>query len=220
MNPNKGFELLAPYITDNKKRLIAEKLETRTRHLTLLMEDIYQPHNASAVLRSAECFGLQDVHIIEDRNTYEVSRHVTRGAVKWLSLRKHFQAANPTQEAMDALRSQGYRIVAATPHTGSFTPANLDLSQKTAIVIGTEKAGISPLVMSRADAFVSIPTVGFTESLNLSVAAAIIISELTTRLRISDIAWQLSEREKDELRFLWAQLVVKSSDQLLRSAQF
>jgi len=218
MNPIQGYEILAPFITENKKQLIDEKVKTRTRHLTLLMEDIYQPHNASAVLRSAECFGLQDVHIIEDRNTYEVSRHVTRGAVKWLSLHKHFQSNNPTEAALGHLRQNGYRIVAATPHARSCTPGNLDLTQKTAIVIGTEKAGISPTVMQQADDFVSIPTVGFTESLNLSVAAAVIISELTGRLRKSKIQWQLSESEQDEMRFLWAQLVVRSSEHLLRFA--
>src|SRR5450631_2457688 len=105
------YEYLAQFITENKRSKIEEIVQWRTRYLTVVLEDIYQPHNASAVLRTCECFGIQDVHIIENRNKYTVNPDVVMGSTKWMNLHKYSGKTNNTPDALNALKEQGYRIV-------------------------------------------------------------------------------------------------------------
>ncbi len=108
---------LAGFVSDHKKQRIEQVLAARTRHLTVVLEDVFQPHNASAVLRSCECFGVQDVHVIEEGSTYTVNPDVAQGASKWLSLVRYNQAEGENaRSCFAALRARGYRLVAATPH--------------------------------------------------------------------------------------------------------
>ena len=110
---------LRGFVTAHKQGLIDEILQVRTRHITVVLEDIFQPHNASAVLRSAECFGLQDVHIIENENEYRLNKDVTRGAAKWLTLHQYREGGENTRPCLEALKGQGYTVAAATLRPGS-----------------------------------------------------------------------------------------------------
>ncbi len=206
------LNFLESFISENKRDLFKQIIEFRTRYITVVLEDIYQPHNASAVLRTCDCFGVQDVHIIENRNIYEVNPDVALGSSKWLTLEKYNTAKNNTVDTINKLKSKGYKIVATTPHKNDTPLSQLDLSKKTALLFGTELKGLSDIALENADAFVKIPMVGFTESFNISVSAAIILHQLTEKLRASDYKWQLTDKEKLDIRLDWVKNVLKNSD--------
>lgn len=180
-----------------------EVIRWRTRHITLVLEDLYQPHNASAVLRSCDCFGIQDVHIIENRNKYTINPDVALGASKWLNLIKYNHDENNTREALCSLKEKGYRIVATTPHTNDVDIQELPVEKPLALVFGTELEGISEAVREMADEYVRIPMFGFTESFNISVSAAICLSHLVGKLHISKVNWALSDAEQDAVLLEW-----------------
>lgn len=203
---------LLEFVSENKRNKFDEIIQFRTRYITIVLEDIYQPHNASAVLRSCDCFGIQDVHIIENSNKYEVNPDVALGSSKWLSLHKYNSAEHNTRLCLDKLKSQGYKIVAATPHENGCLLDELPLDQKTALVFGTEMQGLTPIALEMSDAFVKIPMYGFTESFNISVSAALSLYHLTEKLRQSDIHWQLDKNDMLEVRLSWARQVVKNAD--------
>ena len=197
------------FVSEHKKQLFEEKIQFRTKYLTVVLEDIYQPHNASAVLRTSDCFGIQDVHIIENRNKYEVNPDVALGASKWLTLKKYNQHKENTLEAYRALRKEGYRIVATTPHADGVMLEDLPLDKKTALVFGTEMRGLTSTAIENADAWVKIPMYGFTESFNISVSAAIMLHHLSEKLRKSKLPWQLRATDKTEILTDWARSVIK-----------
>ena len=212
----KFLNYLLGFVTSSRKGRFEAAMARRTRYLTIVLEDIYQPHNASAVLRSCDCFGIQDVHIIENRNRYEVNPDVALGSAKWLSLIKHNGKEDNTVTCLNSLKDQGYKIVATSPHKDDFTPEALPLDQKTALVFGTELEGLTENAKELADAFVTIPMYGFTESLNISVSAALLLYTLSERLRRSDVNWHLSEEERVSTMLQWAGNTVKRSDSLER----
>lgn len=198
------LEFLMPFITEERRQRFEEVLAYRTRHITVVLEDIFQPHNASAVLRSCELRGVQDVHIVENRNHYDVNPEVVMGSTKWLSL-YHYEASDfNTPAAYEQLQDKGYKIVATCPHRDDFTPDALPLDQPVALVFGTEKEGLSDYAIENADMHVRIPMFGFTESYNISVSVALLLNTLTNRLHAStDIDWHLTEEEKNVLRLQW-----------------
>lgn len=198
------FEHYCNFITPERKERFLEVIAQRTRYITIIIEDIYQPHNASAVLRSCDCFGIQDVHIIENRNKYRVNPDVALGSGNWLNLYKYNDETNNTAHCINTLKQNGYRIMAASPHGNSLCLSELDLNMKTAIMFGSEKDGLTEIASTMVDGFFKIPMVGFTESLNISVSAAITLYQLTSRLKNSNIAWQISEQEKAEILVQWA----------------
>ena len=202
------------FLTDNRKSLFKKVLEKRTRHFAVVLEDIFQPHNASAVIRTADIFGVQDVHAIENKYTNKVSRHVAKGSQKWITSKRYKSDGNNTKICLDNLRENGYQIIATSPHNDSCLLQDFDVLKKSAFVFGVEAEGVSEYVKEQADGFLKIPMVGFTESLNISVAAAIILQELTTKLRESDINWQLSPEEKDNLYYEWVKKTIKNVDDI------
>jgi len=210
------IDYLRRFATDERYQKFQNAVQFRTRHLTVIIEDVFQSHNASAVLRTCDCFGIQDVHIIENRNKYEVNPDVALGASKWLDLYRYNEPGNNTIGCIARLKQQGYRIVATTPHKDGFIPENLPINRKTALLFGTELAGLTPVALEMADDFVRIPMVGFTESLNLSVSAAIFIRTLTNRLRSSDIEWQLTEVEKDSILLSWLMQSINKSEMIVQ----
>ena len=205
---------LSKLVSENRLKAFRSVIEKRTRYLTVVLEDIYQPHNASAVLRSCDCFGIQDVHIIENQNEYNINPDVALGASKWLNLNKYSENNNNTLETIKTLKKQGYRIVATTPHTNDIKLEDYDLSKgPSALFFGTEKLGLSKIMMDNADEFVKIPMHGFTESFNISVSASIILYHLTTILKNgSNINWQLSQSEKNQILIQWFKESIKKSD--------
>ncbi len=204
-------EFLSEFVTDNRLERFNQVIKWRTRHISIALEDVYQPHNASAVLRSCDCTGIQDIHIIEKNYQYQVNDDVAMGSSKWLSLIKYNAAENNTLACIEQLRTQGYRIVATTPHKDDCLIDELPLDSKTALFFGTELEGISKDVIDNADAFVKIPMFGFTESYNISVSAAICLFTLTQRLRKSDIHWQLSEQEIMDIKLQWLKNSIRDS---------
>ena len=210
-------EYLSRFVTEERLARILQVLSERTRYLTVVLEDIYQPHNASAVLRTCDAFGIQDVHVIENRNTYEINRNVELGTAQWLTLRRYRDAASNTETAVSELRAAGYRIVATSPHARQQSLEQFDLDAgPAAILFGTEKEGLSQTALSLADELVSIPMYGFVESFNISVSAALVLHQLTGRLRESGIDYSLSPRERAELYLHWLRGSISRVDALER----
>lgn len=205
---------LLSFASENKQGLFEELLPQRTRHITVVVEDIFQAQNASAVLRTADCFGIQDVHIIENENTYEVNPRVVHGASKWINLYKYDKQDQNTLPCIDHLKEKGYRIVATTPHTESVSLHDLSLDQPVALMFGTEKNGLSEIALNNADEHMYIPMFGFTESFNISVSAAICLHHLTHRLRQTEIDWHLSQDEQLDLNLMWVKQALKDPEGL------
>jgi tRNA (guanosine-2'-O-)-methyltransferase len=215
-NQDQLIKFLSSFVTENRLDLIERNLSHRTRYLTVVLEDFYQTQNASAVLRTCDCFGIQDVHVIENRNRFLVNRDIALGATQWLNLHKFNGKADNTADALHEMKRQGYRIVATSPYANNSELGTLNLNKgKAALVFGTERTGISKVVEQMADEFVKVPMYGFSDSLNVSVSAAIILSRLVEKLRESDVDWGLSEEEKRELRLKWLKNSLKRVDLLI-----
>ena len=199
------YDLLSEHISDNKRKLFDTVLEDRTRHVTLIMEDLYQAQNTSAIQRSAESFGVQDLHVIENKHVFSHHRRISKGSADWLTTHRYNEpTSNNTETCINALKRQGYQVVVTALHEKTISLHEVDLSRKTAVLMGTELTGASEAAMRRADVYMKIPTVGFTESLNVSVASAVIMQHLTHRMRMENRSWQLSEEEKLNLKIEWA----------------
>ena len=208
-------EHLATFVSQNKKEKIEWVLERRTRHLTIALEDVYQPYNASAVLRSCDCFGVQDVHIVEKRNVYRVSADVALGASQWLSLFHYSGAEDNSAACIAALREKGYDLIAATPHAEDILLDDLAIEHPLAVFFGTEEEGLAEETLAQMDRCAKIPMFGFTESFNVSVSAALVLRQLPRRLR-AGIDWRLDEAEKLDLRLEWYRNVVRGSELIER----
>ena len=206
---------LEAFVTARRHQLFDTVLDKRTKHFTVVLEDLFEKQNISAIVRSSDIFGIQDVHVIENKYNSYVSNHVARGAQNWVDINEYNEFKHNTQLCLDQLKSDGYQIVATTPHTDSCILEDFDITKKTAFVFGVEKAGVSDLIMKQADGFLKIPMVSFTESLNVSVAAALILNSTTERLRNSDINWQLTAIEKQEIKLKWMKKSIKSIDLII-----
>ncbi|MDG1329029.1 MAG: RNA methyltransferase, partial [Flavobacteriaceae bacterium] len=192
---NQLLEHLLSFLTERRKNLFEEVISKRTRHFTIATEDVYQLHNTSAVMRSCDVFGIQDLHVIEEKVSKKIDREIAMGAQKWVNIDRH----NSTKECINNLKENGYQIIATTPHNNSAELKDFDISKKSAFFFGKEKEGLSDIVLDAADGYLKIPMYGFTESLNISVAAAIILQTLVSKLKDSDIDWELSEQEKNQI---------------------
>src|SRR3990172_2071052 len=167
------IDYLTQFVSEPRRKKFDDVLQFRTRHITIALEDIYHQHNASAVLRSCDCFGIQDVHVIENQNKFEANPDVELGSAKWITMIKHNAKEENTADCIASLKKNGYKIVVTSPHKNDCTIEELDITNKTALFFGTEMRGATPVAFEQADAFVKIPMVGFTESLNISVSAAV-----------------------------------------------
>jgi tRNA (guanosine-2'-O-)-methyltransferase len=216
MSDKKTLEFLQNFMTEARVETFRKVLENRTKHFTVVVEDVYQSHNASAIIRTCDIFGIQEMYSTQRLHPFTVSSYVAKGADRWVDVHKFREPdSDNTQEAIDTMREKGYQIIATSPHYGSTTPTDFDISKPSAIFFGAEKEGLSKNILDQADGFIKIPMYGFTESLNISVSAAIILQTLTQKLRDSNIDWQLSEKEKFELEFEWTKKSVKDSKLLL-----
>jgi tRNA (guanosine-2'-O-)-methyltransferase len=211
------IKYLSGFITTRRWHNMEKIIHNRTRHITVVLEDIFQPQNASAVLRTCECLGIQDVHIIENKNKYNVNPDVVMGSDKWINLIKYDQDACNTPYAINQLRKEGYRII-ATSLSNKATPLNKfePSKNRSAIFFGTELTGLTDTVLNQADEHLKIPIYGFTDSYNISVSAAIILYDLINRLHSSHIPWQLTESENEEIMLQWLKKSIKRSDLLIK----
>lgn len=201
----KLLEYLEDFLTENRKERFLEVLQNRTNHFTIAMEDVYQLHNTSAVMRSCEVFGIQELNVVEQKFGKRIDTEIAMGAQKWVDINRF----DSMQNCIDSVRAKGYQIIATTPHNDSCMLHEFDITKPSAIFFGTEKQGLSQEVIEQADGFLKIPMVGFTESLNISVSAAIIIQDITSRLRQSNINWKLNDEEILEKRLTWTKNSIK-----------
>ncbi|RXQ93902.1 TrmH family RNA methyltransferase [Ancylomarina salipaludis] len=219
MNFKQKQELIQFFETvmnEDRIELIDKNVNNRTRYITVVLENIFQPQNASAVMRSCDCFGVQDLHVIENSNQYELNPKVVMGSSKWIDLKRYNSKDENTLDAINHLRSEGYRIVATTPHTNDILLPDFDLAKgKAAFFFGTELTGLSEVVMDNADEFVKIPMYGFTESFNISVSASLVLNHLASDLRRSNIDWQLTAEEKLDLKLEWYKKSIKSGQKMI-----
>ena len=210
------IQYLSQFVMPERLSLFYKNLSFRTNYLTVVLEDMYQSHNASAAVRTADCFGIQNVHVIENKNLFNVNPDVVRGASNWVTVNRYNESSNNTPQALKKLRQEGYRIVVATPHEHDVDLECFDLSRgKAAIVFGCERPGLTEFAKQEADEFMKIPMVGFTESLNVSVSVAITLHHLTHQLRNhSTINWGLTEEEKQKVLLNWLRISIKRVDLL------
>jgi tRNA (guanosine-2'-O-)-methyltransferase len=213
---NKEDWMLAQFyehISENKKEKFESIVLDRTRHVTVVLENLFQPHNAAAVVRSCDCFGIQDLHVIENENVYEPNKEIDMGSSKWIDTIKHNEKDENTVDAINNLKAKGYQILATTPHTNDCSIEEIDLTKPTALLFGTESTGLTQAALDNSDGFVRLPMYGFTESYNISVSVALALFSVTQRLREDDaINWQLSKEDQTALKLEWAKKVVKKSD--------
>ena len=210
------IRFLETVMKEDRIKLIGKNVNERTRYVTVVLENIFQPQNASAVMRSCDCFGVQDLHVIENSNEYELNPDVVMGSSKWVDLKRYNSKDENTLDTINSLKKEGYRIVATTPHTNDVLLPDFDLTKgKSAFFFGTELTGLSDVVMDNADEFVKIPMYGFTESFNISVSASLVLNHLASALRCSDVDWELTEDEKLNLKLEWYMKSVKSGEKML-----
>lgn len=207
------LEYLSSLITTERLALFNKILTNRTNYITVVLEDIFQPQNASAVLRTCDCFGIQNVHVIENRNQFQVDTEVSMGSSKWVTINTYHKRKNNTLQAIQKLKNDGYRIVATSPHSSDVELPDFDVMKgKFALVFGSELPGITETISNEADEFLKIPMFGFTESFNISVSAAIILFQLTQKLHCSEaVDWHLTEEEQVEIKIQWIKNSIKKS---------
>lgn len=206
------IKFLEEQLTTERKDLFERVLVERTNHFTVVTEDVYQLHNTSAVIRSCDVFGIQNIHVIEEKNRRKIDREIAMGAQKWVTLNRH----HSSPECMVTLKKKGYQIVATVPHGKAVDLASFDCTVPSAIFFGTEQKGLSSEVLNQADQFLQIPMRGFTNSLNISVSAAIILQQITQKIRNSKILWKLTENEKNEVKFEWLSKSFKNLPHLIK----
>jgi tRNA/rRNA methyltransferase len=206
------LDYLQNFITEERKQRFLEIISQRTNHFTVAMEDVFQMHNTSAVVRTCEVFGVQQAHSIEGRYGKRLDEKIAMGAQKWVDVFRY----DDTQKCIDILREKGYQIVATTPHKDAYLLNDFDISKKSAFFFGTEKEGLSKKVLAQADTYLKIPMVGFTESLNISVAVAIVLQQLTDKLRRSNIKWQLTDEERYSVLEQWTKISVRNVNDVIK----
>jgi len=205
------LEYLETFVTPSRIDRFKAILPNRTKHFTVATEDVYQLHNTSAVMRTCDVFGIQELNIVEEVNSKSIDREIAMGAQKWVDLNRYHSIG----DCISDIKSQGYQIVATTPHIDDCELIDFDITKKSCFFFGRESQGLSQQVLDEADCFLKIPMFGFTESLNISVSAAIILQHVTARLRKSDIKWQLTEEEIIDKRFDWIKKTIKDYDAIV-----
>jgi tRNA (guanosine-2'-O-)-methyltransferase len=209
MNNKPLITYLSQFVTPDRLAKIQTLVALRTRYITVALEDVHQSHNASAIVRSFEAFGLQDIHCVTGKNKFDVKNTVASGASKWLTLQEH----KTSQDCIASLKQAGYKIVATSPHATKTLEA-INLDQKIALLFGTEQEGLTQQTIDQADELIKIPMSGFTESFNVSVSVALCVYSLSTRLRASDVVWQLNQQEQEILFLEWLKKSIERSDLL------
>ncbi|SNQ43877.1 TrmH family RNA methyltransferase [Cellulophaga lytica] len=211
MTDIKLLTYLENIISEERKTRFLDILKDRTNYITVAIEDVFQMHNTSAVIRSCDAFGVQTAHLIESKYSERLDKNIAMGAQQWVTTPRY----NTTTECIDTLRKDGYKIIATSPHTDSYLLDDFKIDDKIALFFGTEKSGLSQEVLDKADGYVKIPMVGFSESLNISVSAAILLQHLTTELKKTTKNWQLTAEEILAIRLDWTKKSIKSIDDIL-----
>lgn len=208
----KRIEYMSGFALPERIDTLRGVLAQRTRWMTVCMENTFHPQNASALVRTCEAFGIQDIHTVETLCPFNPNVNIVKGSDKWVDIYRH----SSTAKALAAFRTAGYRIVATTPHEGECSPADFNVQASPfVLVFGTEHAGVSNEIIAAADEFIKIPMYGFVESLNVSASAAILLHDLSERLRASNVPWQLNETEHADRLFRWIMETIRDSQNIL-----
>lgn len=209
--------LLEQHINAARLDKLKKVLAARTRYLTVVLENLYHPENGNAVMRSVECFGLQEMHVIQELYDWKYSLKIARGAAKWTELHAYGAENGGAVACYRNLKEKGFQLVATDPQPGSCTAENLDLSRPVALIFGTESTGVAPETLAMADARIHIPMVGFTESFNISVSAGILLAQLRQRVEREQPAWPLAAADAEALYEDWLMKSVRHADALVRA---
>lgn len=202
------YKRLFEMLSDSKMQLIEKNANRRTKHLTVVVENLYQSHNTSAVIRNCDCFGLQDVYVIA-KHKFKLNRDVAMGATKWITEYRYSQGES--ERCLRDVKSKGYKIVATSP-AATQSIYDLDLSHPTCLLFGTEKYGLTETAFGMADQSVYIPMFGFTESYNISVSVALCLQVLRQKMEQTVENWQLKPTEQLELKLDWCRKILKNGD--------
>lgn len=210
------YTYLDSFLQDKRRNRLNDVLDNRTTHFCVAMEDLFYERNSGAIIRTADGYGIQNINVIEPKDSFKskVTNIISKGAEKWVTKTQFGDPETGVMDCINKLREDGYQIVATSPHTDGHTIHNFDISKKSAFFLGTEKTGISDLIMNEADDYISMPIYGFTESYNVSVANAILLHEMINRLRNSDIDWHLTADERKELLLDWTMKSIVSSEMI------
>ncbi len=192
---------LSPLITDRRRERIEQVVAGRTLDVIPVLDQVHDPHNASAILRSADAFGIQRVEVIPAPTGFRAARAVSKGAQRWLDVHSRASAV----DCHRALKEDGYEIFVASME-GEHRPEDLALRPKVAVVFGNEHTGVSSEMRALADGAFAIPMRGFVESLNVSVAAAVTLHALTSGGRPG-----LNEVAQEELRARYLMLTTRDA---------
>lgn len=176
-DPTESGDGLGRFIQPGRKARVRAALERRLGSIVTVVEAVHRRHNTSAILRSCEAFGVHEVHMVT--GPFRPSKGAARGAERWLELQLHAEIG----DSLDALRARGFRIVVADLQDDAHTPDSVPVDGPLAVVFGNELEGVSDAARARADGAITVPMMGLTESLNVSVAAACILQRITTRRR-------------------------------------
>ncbi|MCD7962490.1 MAG: RNA methyltransferase [Rikenellaceae bacterium] len=210
------IEYLSSFMTEERFEVLKNILNERTNYITVGLESIFHPQNASAVIRSCEAFGIQNIHATETLTKFSPNVNIVRGTDKWIDIHR-YRGDDATTELVSKLKGEGYRIVSTSPHIDDKTPEDFDVTAgKFALFFGTEHAGISKELREQSDEFIKIPMYGFVESLNISVCAAILLYNLSRRVRQEVSDWGLDENIKPELLSRWMMYSVKDSENIMK----
>lgn len=208
-------DYLENFIVDERKNLFHNKILERTEYITIVLEDIFQARNISASIRSADCFGIQDVHIIENDNLFNDDPEVSLGAEKWITTKRYNQFKKNSSKTIQYLKKKGYQIIATTPHNTNCNLYNLDITKgKVALFFGSEVNGCSKETLKLSDYRMKIPMYGFTESYNISVSVSLCLQHLTFKMREANINWQLTNRKQKSVMLQWLKNSIKSSKKI------
>jgi tRNA (guanosine-2'-O-)-methyltransferase len=204
------------FLSEHKSDLFEEKVLDRTRHFTIVLEDLFHPHNASAILRTCDCLGIQDVHMIENNHQFKNEKDISLGSRKWLTIHKHNDLASNTPSCIESLKESGYTVAVLNPHQNDISIDEYPIETKTAFILGAEKTGLTEHSLKHADVHVKVPMYGFTESYNVSVTAALSSYDLVQRMRSSTLDWRLGEKEQWEVKLSWTLRSIRSSQKLIK----
>tara|TARA_B100001250_G_scaffold275655_2_gene238145 strand:- start:820 stop:1503 length:684 start_codon:yes stop_codon:yes gene_type:complete len=212
---NDLLEHLKQFVVDERLKLFEKKIQNRTQYITVILENIFQARNIAASIRSADCFGVQDVHIIENDNIFNNDAEVSMGAEKWITINRYNKKEHNTIQAIQDLKSEGYQIIATTPHNTDCSLYDIDINQgKIALIFGSEVKGCSKETLEIADKKIKIPIYGFTESYNISVSVALCLQHLSYNMRQSDIKWQLPKSQVEKVMIQWLINSIKSGKEI------
>lgn len=218
MTSAQQYALLSQRLTPQRREKLEKVVGQRTQYVALGIENVNNPQNAAALLRTADAFGIQDVHIVESGVNYQVHPKITRGTHNWLTVTSHKvdQATGGTQSVLDGLRANGYRIIATSVEPGSVPMEKLDVSSPFVLFFGNEHNGLSKELLEAADEHMHLPMQGFTESLNVSVCCGIAMHHLISKIKSHSLPWQLTADAQTDLLAVWARKSVPMADIYLR----